>query len=138
MVKLLRSTIAISLLFAFLSSTVGIQLYKHYCGDYLAAVSLFHKSSCGEVESEEESCKMQKEKSCCEDEFHYLQLDTELANHIYQGLSFEQIAIAKTLFNDTFDLSLFIEGLEIEIHKDPPERHKLPLYKRLNRLTYYG
>lgn len=72
---------------------MGIQVYKHYCGEYLAAISVFHKSSCGDTSNEAESCAMQSEKSCCEDEMHFVQLDTDLAFQAVQTLNIIQYTL---------------------------------------------
>lgn len=135
--KLIRKTLSIVLLAAFLSSTLGIQVYKHYCGNLLADISFFHKSSCCEAE-QGESCPLKKEVNSCEDEFQFIQLDTELTNHSVQSIRFEQLAVVQTLFNFTFNLNLSTEVLDVETYKQPPERSKTPLYKRFNRLTLYG
>lgn len=132
-----RKILVFSLLLAFLSSTIGIQVYKHYCGDYLAAISLFHESSCGDQE-EEESCKMQSEKNCCEDDFQLFQVDTDLASQSTQKLSKEKQFLIAVLAVQLFKLDLSSDEFIVFNYEPPPEQHKVPIYKRLMRLTYYG
>lgn len=134
---ILRKIFALVFLLTFLSSTAGIQVYKHYCGDYLAAISLFHESSCGDQE-EEESCKMQSEKSCCEDEFQFLQIDTDLLSQSTQKLSQEKQLLIAVLAVHVFKLEQLNDDLIVSNYEPPPERQKIPIYKRLMRLTYYG
>lgn len=135
--KLIRNIFSITLLLAFLSNTIGIQVYKHYCGDYLAAISLFHESSCGDQE-EEESCKMQSEKNCCEDDFQFFKVDTDLANQSTQKLSQEKQFLNAVLAYHLFKLELSSDEFVVFNYEPPPEQHKVPIYKRLMRLTYYG
>lgn len=71
----MRKVGAILLLLIFLTPTIGFCVHKHYCGDHLKEVNLFHDADeskcCGEFEDEFD---------CCSDEEIVFQLDEDYSS----------------------------------------------------------
>jgi hypothetical protein len=134
-VKVLTKIFSISLLLIFLLSILGVQINKHYCGDFLAEVGVyFHPDSCSKMNLQD-SCYAKK-KSCCNDEEEIYQLDIDL---IKQSQERQQIKWYSILL-DSFIINTFEEGeLQVPGIKEVyPPPLKIPLYKQYSRYTYYG
>lgn len=137
--KKLKYIFSFILLLSFLSSVLGVQVYKHYCGDFLAEVSLYFQSNPCADEGGEEACSKGKKESCCDDEFQYLQLDVDLQKTNIQRPNFDQLAL-KSIHPLVSKLIVDTPLNEDEalVFEHPPERNQLPLYRLFNRYTLYG
>ena len=124
-------------MFGFLSSTTGINVYKHYCGEFLAEVSFFVKSNPCADESGEDTCSASKEMDCCEDETEFYQLDTQLIkqSNAYEGLELGPIQVQ--LIQSTLTVLEESETL-ISLYEPPPPRYNNPLYQQFQQLIFYG
>jgi len=136
-VKKLQSLLSLLLLFGFLSSTTGINVYKHYCGDFLAEVSFFVKSDPCADEGGEDACSAGKEMDCCEDQTEFYQLDTQLIKQSNKQEGIGLISVEIQLKNSIFSDLMVIEG-EDEPDELPPPKYRNPLYKQFQRLLFYG
>ena len=133
----LKSLISLLLLFGFLSSVTGINVYKHYCGDFLADISFFIKSNPCADENGEDSCSVGKDVSCCEDETEFYQLDTELFK---QQSSTEKYEMQPVEVELRYVLAVTQE-LEKKTHQEldpPPPKYQNPLYQQFQQLIFYG
>ena len=135
----IRQLFSFVVLLSFLSSVLGVQVYKHYCGGFLAEVSLYFQSNPCADESGEESCSKGKKESCCDDEFQYLQLDVDLHKTNIERLNFDQLAFKSIhpLVSNLFFKVEFNNEEKIEF-EEPPERNLAPLYRLFHRYTLYG
>ena len=122
---------------SFLSSTLGVNVYKHYCGDLLEGISVFIQSNSCADEVGEEACSAGKETDCCEDETEYYQLDIELVTQQVQQFSskksvaFIQLFYASSRFElDSPTSSEFVDA--------PPPHIRNDLYQKYERLIFYG
>lgn len=135
--KKIRSVLSLLLLFGFLSSTTGINVYKHYCGDLLEGVSFFVKSNPCADEGGEDACSAGKEMDCCEDETDFYQLDTQLIKQTnsLDDLFLEPVEIQ--LINYTF--SIYEGESDFELNSElPPPKYNSPLYKEFQQFVFYG
>jgi hypothetical protein len=135
----LKRIFSICLLLVFFLSTSGLSVYKHYCGEFLASTSFFHKSNPCTDESGD-SCEMQKEMDCCEDEFQFIQLDLDLQKQAPVNYDFSKVSLLGFLELPSLNLleELESDGVVPSGHSPPLIVDKLPLYKQYQRLTYYG
>ena len=135
--KVLKTFLTFSLVLAFLGSTLGVQVYKHYCGDFLAEVSLYMQTASCAVEGGEEACSKDKSTSCCDDETEFYQLTIDLIKHQQVEQNFSYFPVSVILIAKHFIISDDKESLLVLLAKPPPI-DGIPLYKKLQRLTYYG
>lgn len=66
---------AISLMFIFLVSSIGLTVKKHYCGGHLASISMFVDGGCGCDDMEDES-------SCCRTESETYRIIDSYDTHV--------------------------------------------------------
>jgi len=125
------------LLLGFLSSTTGINVYKHYCGDFLAEISFFVKSNPCADENGEESCSADKGMDCCEDESEFYQLDTQLIKqtNTYEDLVLTPIQVQLVHPAVTIPKE---EKIEISLYEPPPLKYDNLLYNQFQQLVFYG
>lgn len=132
--KLMKAILSIFFLTIFVGSTNGFQLYTHYCGDLLANISITNQSHCGD---DDDGCETEQKMDCCEDHAHFIQLDVDLqtpkvlqANFDLPILSVEKFADfeVKESNSDSFSFN----------YNPPLLYYKIPIYKKLSRLTFYG
>lgn len=137
--KKLSRIFSFIILLSFLSAVLGVQVYKHYCGDFLAEVSLYFQSNPCADEGGEEACSKGKVDSCCDDEFQYLQLDVDLQKTNIQRLDFDELA-SNSILPLVSKLIVHLESKEHENveFEEPPELNQAPLYRLFNRYTLYG
>ena len=135
--KKLQSILSLVLLLGFLSSTTGINVYKHYCGDFLAEISFFVKSNPCADENGEESCSASKETDFCEDESEFYQLDTQLIKESYGYQKIELTPFQLELVSELFIVAESA-SVETEIYVPPPLINKEPLYQKNQQLVFYG
>ncbi len=136
--KLLKGILSIGLLTAFLSSVLGVQVYKHYCGSFLAEVSVFIQSNPCADENGEESCSKMAESSCCDDEVQLMQLDVDFQKTNSQRIQFNQLAfIPLTFISNSFKEELHEDFLILNF-EDPPDIKELPLFKLYKHFKLYG
>ena len=135
--KVLKPLFTFTLLLAFLGSTLGIQVYKHYCGDFLEEVSLYIPSNPCADEGGEDACSKGKKTSCCDDETEYYQLEVDLIKNSNNQKDFKLFPIK--------EYSIINKLIEVEGEKEivtllskPPPLSPIPIYKNLQRLVYYG
>ena len=133
----IKSFISVSLIIAFIGSIVGIQVYKHYCGNLLEDVSIYFQSNPCQDEGGEDACSKGKADSCCDDETEFYQLKIDLIKHTENNKIQNYFVLAQPIFGDP---SLIIErNSEVKLFQArPPPDKKVPIYKRLLRFTYYG
>ena len=124
-------------MFGFLSSTTGINVYKHYCGDFLAEISFFVKSNPCADESGEDTCSAGKEMDCCEDESEFYQLDTQLIKQTstYEDLELRPIQVQ--LVHSVLTVPKQ-RDIEISLYEPPPLIYNNPLYQEFQQLIFYG
>ena len=138
MVKMMKQGFTFLLAFSLFFSVSGINVYKHYCGDFLANISFYISADPCSPNDMEESCSKEKEKSYCDDEFEFHHLDITLNFH-----KLNQVDFALSSFNlistATFDVEPKIITLQSNsIRQKPPNLNTLPLYKRFKQFTFYG
>jgi len=136
MVKQCRIILSALLLLSILFSTNGIAVYKHYCGDFLANLSLFTPGhGCGDEEAE--GCDMDNAgMDCCEDETEFYQAELDLIKQEQSAFAFSFFTLS---IESAKDVSLFktFSGTINLTDRGPPDLIR-PLYIRFSRLTYYG
>ncbi len=135
--ELVKRISALCLLFVFVLSTSGVSVYKHYCGNHLAAVSLFHAHNPCLDGEEEESCSMEQEMDCCDDEFQFYQLDVELQKVNAQSLSLNVELTAQ----ESSRLLPLVEDIKLDqqaAEPKPPPLVRPPIYITSQQLIFYG
>jgi hypothetical protein len=137
-VKKFSYIFSLTIAFVFLLSVSGINVYKHYCGDFLAETSIYIQTNPCADEGGEDACSKGKAKSCCDDEVEFLQLDVDLVQSQNQKVDFNShnyiIEFVESIsLNNKKNISL-----ESDRKRAPPLISEEPIYKRLNRFTFYG
>lgn len=135
---LLKRFFSFLLILSFLGSVLGVQVYKHYCGDFLVGVSLYIQSNPCADESGEDKCSRGEMKSCCEDEFQYIQLDINLQKPDIKNPSFHHLALIQRPIPTAAAELIFLSRQLAPKLVEPPEEKVIPLYKLLRRYTFYG
>lgn len=111
---------------------MGVQVYKHYCGEFLESVDLFLPSdNCGD---EEDSCTAKK-MSCCDDEVEVHQLKVDFVKTQKQVLKRMPPAVVVILYTTLIEdkeVSSYTAGYTAFHIPD------IPIYKRLQRYTLYA
>ncbi|MAY83000.1 MAG: hypothetical protein CMP59_02620 [Flavobacteriales bacterium] len=132
--KKLKSIFSILVLLSLLLSTTGISVYKHYCGDFLASLSLYSPTDgCGD--EDEKGCDESK-MDCCDDETEFYQAELDLIKHEKTAFAFNFFTLP---FESATKLDLYkATSSAIQINDRGPPITKKPLYITLSRLTYYG
>ena len=122
---------------SFLSSTTGVNIYKHYCGDFLEGISIYVKGNPCEDEGGESMCSQGKETDCCEDETEFYQLETDLFKQQSNTKNFEtqpvlvELKYALSVVEEVEDKSY----LNLDI---PKSKYQNPLYQEFQQLVFYG
>ncbi|MHC9089639.1 HYC_CC_PP family protein [Tenacibaculum sp. IMCC1] len=99
---------AITLALTVLLSTFSFNVEKHFCGDFLVAVSYVGSvASCDDVE--EDSCESKiKEPSCCKDDVELIKGQTQIQKSPVEKVIFAKIVTAVTsyIYNKQLFLNL--------------------------------
>lgn len=134
----LRNTLCLFLLCSFLGANAFIPVFKHFCGDRLAKISLYSSVGCS-PEEESDSCTTFKKHNCCKDEYQLLALEQEL-----------KLPNNLTIDSDLVVLGEFIGPLihftvangdpyyTDNIHAPPKVVDQSRNYLHFNRLLFYG
>jgi len=125
------------LLFVFLGTTSGVSVYKHYCGDFLAEISIFIQSNPCSDENGEDACTVNKEMECCDDETDFYQLEIDLVKTSLNKINFS-LNHGFTLLGHINKLDTKDEIAELSYLERPPPIYRIPIYKELQRFTLYG
>ncbi len=112
-------------------------MFKHYCGDYLAEVSVYVQSNPCADEGGEDVCSKGKKKSCCDDETEFYQLKIDLIKHSQKDQLSNFLMVEEVLLSDQQTAYKQLK-FEAFLQARPPPLNKIPLYKKLKRLVYYG
>jgi len=136
-VKFFKGLLSVFLVVCFLSSAVGISVYKHYCGDFLAEISLYVQSNPCADEGGEDACNKGKEMDCCDDEteFYRLQLDSVKPTIVDLKIQFVP---KKYLVLFTPQPTQLVDQVQTGFSLKEKPTEKIPIYKRLHRFTLYG
>ncbi|MFY7712160.1 HYC_CC_PP family protein [Tenacibaculum sp. MEBiC07804] len=99
------SSVLMALLVLF--STFSFTIEKHYCGDFLVAISFFGEANNCADELEEDDCdspEVLQEKNCCKNEIQNIEGQDDLRNSLEKfDLDKQQFLVAfVTSFNDLF------------------------------------
>lgn len=137
-VKIFKHILSLTLAFTFFLSVSGINVYKHYCGDFLEEVSVYIQSNPCADEGGEDACSKDKETDCCDDEVEFLQLDIDLVQAQSQKVEFSNNQLTLVLFAAIPMAKESSNQMESISERAPPNFHKIPIYKRLSRYTLYG
>ena len=121
----------------FLLSTTGISVYKHYCGDFLEGISIYHQDNPCMDDSESDGCDMGSAMSCCSDDMEFYQLSVDLHKVSNQKIEFD---LNHFVVLQSIVLPKLIEEREtiLRQEKAPPELYKLPIYKQNQQLIFYS
>tara|TARA_B100001109_G_C18862293_1_gene474731 strand:+ start:3719 stop:4129 length:411 start_codon:yes stop_codon:yes gene_type:complete len=121
----------------FLLSTTGISVYKHYCGDFLEGISIYHQDNPCIDDNESDGCSMGSAMSCCSDDMEFYQLTVDLHKVSNQKIEFDLQAFEVL---NTLLLPVLVEEDEkiLDIQKAPPELYELPIYKQNQQLIFYS
>lgn len=135
--KVLKSVITVIVLLAFVGSTSGVQVYKHYCGDFLEAISVYIEANPCEGEGGEAMCSQGKTTSCCDDETEFYQLEVDFIKHSSNQQEFKIFPTLLSLNNEEL-----IDFSEKKVHlillAKPPPVKPVPIYKQLSQFIFYG
>lgn len=117
---------------------MGVNVYKHYCGELLEGISLFVQFNPCADEGGEDACSAGKEDSCCADETEFYQLDVKLL---------KQQQTEKITPKQMISLKLFVHAdikldrnnqVSIILRDESPPKWKEPLYRQFRQLIFYG
>lgn len=136
--KILKHIISLSLALVLFVSVSGINVYKHYCGDFLEEVSVYIQSNPCADEGGEDVCSMGKETSCCDDEIEFHQLDITLQQNQVEKIEFNVNQQIVELFTEIPSANELDLELRSESERAPPDLFKEPLFKTLNQYLFYG
>lgn len=136
-VKIMRNIFALALSLSFFISVSGVNVYKHYCGDFLEGISIYFQTNpCGD-EGGEDACSKDKAAACCDDEIEYHQLDVDLVRAQKTWLDFS-LTFQLIDFGIAKELVLNTSNSINKAKRAPPNIVKIPIYKKLNRYTFYA
>lgn len=96
--KIASTLLALLVLF----STFSLTVEKHYCGDFLVAISFFGEANNCADELEEDDCdspQVIEEKNCCKDEIQNIEGQDDLRNSIEKFNLKKQQLVAAYLFS---------------------------------------
>ena len=112
MKKFVSKIIATLLALVVLLSTFSFNVEKHFCGDFLVAISYVgNVASCDEVE--EDSCESKTiEPSCCKDDAEFLKGQTQIQKSPVEKVTFTKVITAVTSY--TYYKQLF-SGIERQL-----------------------
>ena len=98
MKKFVSKTIATLLALVVLLSTFSFNVEKHFCGDFLVAISYVGSvASCDDVE--EDSCESKTiEPSCCKDDVEFLKGQTQIQKSPVEKVTFTKVITAVTSY----------------------------------------
>lgn len=115
----------------------GIQVHKHYCGGYLAEMSLYLASNPCADEQGEATCHKKQKKKCCDDEVEFSQLDLDFLSKHKNEIQRNSAALLAT-FSENFSISCKqLESNAITQYRAPPEALKKKLFLLHQNWTYY-
>lgn len=124
-------------MFAFLGSTLGVSVYKHYCGEFLEGVSLYFQTNPCADEGGEDACQQGKQMDCCDDETEFHQLKVNLIKNSNEQESINPLVYsAFILFQLTVEEQLNDQQAYLFTHEI--EYNYPPKFIRYHRLTLYG
>ncbi|TDQ22848.1 HYC_CC_PP family protein [Tenacibaculum caenipelagi] len=94
MKKYISKITAIFLALVVLLSTFSFNVEKHFCGDFLVAISYVgNVASCNDVE--EDSCESKTiEPSCCKDDAEFLKGQTQIQKSSVEKVTFTKVITA--------------------------------------------
>ncbi len=112
----LKKTLAISLLFIYCITAMGISLKVHLCGDNISSIALF------ETNQKKCACAAEKDNDCCKDlkisptidDLHALSVHQFLSNNKFTSIFF------KSYFINQADLSSLLFVKNKPMGKHPP------------------
>lgn len=138
LVKILKHIISLLLALILFVSVSGVNVYKHYCGDFIREISIYIQSNPCSDEGGEDVCSMGKKASCCDDEVEYHQLDITLQQGQIQKIEFDINHQIVELFAQLPLTTKSESQLDFRIERPPPDLVKIPLFKTLNQYLFYG
>lgn len=120
-----------------MGSTLGVNVYKHYCGDFLKDFSfIIQPSSCID-ESSEESCMSKSNMDCCDDETDFYQLDVKFIKNNQDHIKLiPSFAIA--FIQEFQNLNKIETGFSNTKLWPPPILKEIPFYKKYNQRILYA
>lgn len=135
-VKALKPFFTLLMLTAFLGSTMGVNVYKHYCGELLEGISLYIQTNPCAEEGGEDACSANNEDECCDDEFNFYQLDLDFiqSNSSKIKMVLSKVAILRI---EKIQFSPILESKKLKIEGIPPPMRKIPIYKLNQKLVFY-
>lgn len=133
--KKLKSIFTVVLLLSFLSSTLGVQVYKHYCGTLLESVGFYMPPNSCEDEGGEMTCSVGKETSCCDDELEVHQLKSDFLKTPKQVLKKLTPVLICVLCPELLEEKATAKWVDYYVALHIPD---IPIYKRLQRYTLYA
>lgn len=108
MKKFVSKIIATLLALVVLLSTFSFNVEKHFCGDFLVAISYVgNVASCYEVD--EDSCESKTiEPSCCKDDAEFLKGQTQIQKSSVEKVIFAKVitAVSSYIYNKQLFLNL--------------------------------
>jgi|GEM_PF-1185944 len=136
--QLLKKTFALISLIAVLMTNTSISVNKHFCGTYLADISLFSDASCemahGSCDDERKSKKM----DCCSDKTDTHFLDIDLKSESNQNLKFKLYELDRDYALIAVSKKVTQIDFQNNQERGPPLISEVPAYKKFQRLLYYG
>lgn len=136
-VKTIKFPFVLFLLITFLSSTAGVSVYKHYCGDFLEGISLFVQSDPCSDEGGEDACNILNENDCCEDETNFYQLDVDFITNGISNLKIKNAEIIPLV--EFSEPRITTDNLIVSTSiTSPPEINKIPIYKKIHKIILYA
>lgn len=121
MQSILKSLATIVMALLVLLSTLSLTVEKHYCGDFLVAISYFGNNQGCADEKENDTCDLPaiiKKKSCCKDEINQIKGHEDLTSASTEKFNFEQQQIVT---------ALLLKHMQC-FHKLPKERGSYECY----------
>ncbi|MBL7766331.1 MAG: hypothetical protein JNJ58_09575 [Chitinophagaceae bacterium] len=128
---------SISLLFLYLSFSLGLVVSLHYCGESLASFKLYEKSSC--------CCDENlggKPDDCCKDEFKTLKVTTDQIQHEHEFKLHGHDLVFISQNHDVAEYATRNYGssaFTLSTLPRPPDRSgQVPIYKQIHAFLFYS
>ena len=117
--------LALILSFWVLLTSIGIQVFEHFCHEEGASTSYFflaedtcHEDDCHKENKQKSCCSIELEDDCCTDSEAFFQLDHDLVNN--SPFDFKCVTVASIQISEVFEDAISSLANPISYYPNPP------------------